>query len=45
MGKWNMPVADIFKEMYLVTFEEKARRYGVNWSISPSLIEETAVSV
>lgn len=45
VSKRNVPVGDVVEEVNLISVQEETRSDGMDGSISPSLVEETAVLV
>lgn len=45
MCEWNVVVSNLVEKMNLFLLEHDAGRNGMNWGVSPSLIEEAAVVV
>lgn len=45
MCEGYMVISDIVEEVNLVFFEKETGSDGVDWSITPSLVEETTVLV
>jgi hypothetical protein len=43
--KWNVVVCDIVEEMKFVLLQHKSRGNGMNRSITPTLIKESAILV
>jgi hypothetical protein len=45
MRKWDVVVRNIIKEVDLLFFEKETSRDGMNWSVTPSLVEETTILI
>jgi hypothetical protein len=45
MREWDVVIRNIIKEVNLLFFEKEASRDGVNWGVTPSLVEEAAILI
>ena len=45
MGEGDVVVCDVVEEVDLILLQHQRRGDGVDWSIAPSLVEETAILV
>lgn len=45
MRERNVVICDIVEEMNLILFEHQASRDGVDGCVSPSLVEESAITI
>jgi hypothetical protein len=45
VGEWNVIVGDIFEKVNFVFIEKKTGSNRMNWSIAPTLVEESAILV
>jgi len=45
MGKWNVVVGDVLEEVDFIFVQEKTGSNRMDWSIAPTLVEESTILV